>query len=408
MKRILAVMLALLLCLNALPVSFAASSTVTVLMYMCGTDLQSDCLKDISEMCAANLGTNVRVVVLAGGAKTWSNNRLTARRNNLFTIENGGMSRVTDWGSDSMGAASTLQRFVTYGWQNYRSDRTILVLWDHGGGTAQGMCFDEVHGDDCLTMAEIDSALAAVRAKDASFKLDIFGCDACLMAGYEMAAVASTYADWFVASEELEPSYGWYYTPWLNALAANPAMPTREVCVSIVDSYQDYMRSHRAEEYCTLSAIDLSAFRLFMTDMEVLANHLSAALDNGQLATFTRILQRSYALGSFEAADGDYDMFDIGVLLDIAQQIAPEAAAAARAHLKSAVAYSYATSDVPSPNGLAVYIPLNSAASYLREIAAGYALSSIPQYVSFVKNMVSRIGGSSYTFTTTAPSYCDP
>ena len=41
--RILPVLIALLLCLCAA----AAAETTTVMMYMCGTDIQSDCLRDM-------------------------------------------------------------------------------------------------------------------------------------------------------------------------------------------------------------------------------------------------------------------------------------------------------------------------------------------------------------------------
>ncbi|MFR2966485.1 MAG: hypothetical protein ACLTK0_08960 [Anaerovoracaceae bacterium] len=33
----------------------ASATTTTVMMYMCGTDLQSDCVNDIYEMCSVDL-----------------------------------------------------------------------------------------------------------------------------------------------------------------------------------------------------------------------------------------------------------------------------------------------------------------------------------------------------------------
>ena len=50
MKKLIACLLALTL----LPVSLSAAraeTTTTVLMYMCGTDLQSACVADLYEMC---------------------------------------------------------------------------------------------------------------------------------------------------------------------------------------------------------------------------------------------------------------------------------------------------------------------------------------------------------------------
>ena len=40
---------------------------------------------------------------------------------------------------------------------------------------------------------------------------ELIGFDACLMASVEMASVASPYAKYMVASEEVEPGSGWDY-----------------------------------------------------------------------------------------------------------------------------------------------------------------------------------------------------
>ena len=65
--QLLALLLGSLLLLG-LPAACADTPTMTVLMYMCGTDLQSDCVNDLYEMCAADIPDNVTVVVQAGGA----------------------------------------------------------------------------------------------------------------------------------------------------------------------------------------------------------------------------------------------------------------------------------------------------------------------------------------------------
>lgn len=76
--QLLALLLGSLLLLG-LPAACADTPTMTVLMYMCGTDLQSDCVNDLYEMCAADIPDNVTVVVQAGGASQWDDSRLRAR-----------------------------------------------------------------------------------------------------------------------------------------------------------------------------------------------------------------------------------------------------------------------------------------------------------------------------------------
>ena len=72
--QLLALLLGSLLLLG-LPAACADTPTMTVLMYMCGTDLQSDCVNDLYEMCAADIPDNVTVVVQAGGASQCASQR---------------------------------------------------------------------------------------------------------------------------------------------------------------------------------------------------------------------------------------------------------------------------------------------------------------------------------------------
>ena len=187
MKKIPLPLLTVFLLLLALP----ALADTTVMLYMCGTDLQSACLEDIEEMCRAELGDEVRLTVLAGGAKEWDDDRFSGGRLNLFSIDSRGMSEITPWGKGNMGDPATLVSFVQYARRNSPAEQTMLIFWDHGGGSQYGMCFDEVYDDDCLTLSEIDQAFAALRRADPDFRLNIVGMDACLMAGFEVAAVCA-------------------------------------------------------------------------------------------------------------------------------------------------------------------------------------------------------------------------
>lgn len=84
--RLLALLLTCCVVLLGLPTACAATPTMSILMYMCGTDLQSDCVNDLYEMCAADIPDNVTVVVQAGGASQWDDSRLRANHINRFTI----------------------------------------------------------------------------------------------------------------------------------------------------------------------------------------------------------------------------------------------------------------------------------------------------------------------------------
>lgn len=61
---------------------------------------------------------------------------------------------------------------------------------------------------------ELDAAFQG--AKCDKQPLDMIGLDACCMATLETALVLSPYADYMVASQEMEPSCGWDYTSIAN------------------------------------------------------------------------------------------------------------------------------------------------------------------------------------------------
>ena len=116
--------------------------------------------------------------------------------------------------------------------------RYMLIFWNHGGGSTSGVCFDETADYDGLTIHEINDALYNFTEANPDFHLDLIGFDACLMATYEAAAHMQYYADFMVASEELEPSLGWNYA-WLNALGENPALDAQGIGVAIADAYME-------------------------------------------------------------------------------------------------------------------------------------------------------------------------
>ena len=230
-----AVLLALLLAVAA-----ACAETTTLLVYMCGTDLQEDACQDLVEMAEVEAGDAINVVVLAGGAKEWALDDLKANSRTLAVIRDGYFEELQDWGRGSMGDPDSLEQFLSFGLKEYPADRTIAVLWDHGAGSEGGVCFDETAGDDGLTIVEINEALEKLEKSVPDFHIDIFGCDACMMGTYEMAAMLAGHpVDFYVASEELEPGTGWNYTGWLEMLKDDPGISNEDLCGAIIDTFME-------------------------------------------------------------------------------------------------------------------------------------------------------------------------
>ena len=88
MKKIIGIVLLLAL-LFALGCVRAEGKTTTLLVYMCGTDLQEDACEDLVEMAEVEAGDAINVVVLAGGAKEWDLEDLKGNSRTLAVIRDG-------------------------------------------------------------------------------------------------------------------------------------------------------------------------------------------------------------------------------------------------------------------------------------------------------------------------------
>ena len=213
--------------------------TVTLMVYMCGTDLESRygmATKDLMEMASAKLSDKVNILVFTGGCKQWKNQAVSNQVNQIFRVAQGGLETlVQNAGTAAMTDPNNLASFIQWCGQNFPANRNMLIFWDHGAGSLQGYGYDEKNvRAGSMSLAQIDSALKA-----ANMKFDFIGFDACLMATAENALMLSKYADYMIASEETEPGVGWYYTNWLTALSNNTSTPTIQIGKQIVDDFVD-------------------------------------------------------------------------------------------------------------------------------------------------------------------------
>ena len=386
-----------LLLLMALILAGAAAETetTTLLVYMCGTDLQEDACEDLIEMANADPAEEMNIIVLAGGAQEWSLDLLKGNTRNLISFQN---EEAEDWGRKSMGSRESLKEFLEYGLTEFPADRTIVILWDHGAGSEGGVCFDETASDDSLTVVEINEVLGSLNVPD--WHIDIFGCDACMMGTYEMAAMLSHYdIDYYVASEELEPGTGWYYTGWLEAVKKDPSISDEDLCGSIIENYMEAGLANTPDDYLTLSAVKLSEVGALEKSMEQFAVVMSGEIEGGNLSAVRRGRSRMYTFGSFD--DGSWDMVDLSAVLDMYSQFDAETAAEAKRCLSRAVILSSQTDNLDPVCGMSILLPQDTAESF-DEYKAGFALTGvIPNWVSFVNDYVDQLNGGSYSCSVT-------
>ena len=325
--------------------------TVTIMVYMCGTDLESRSgmgTSDLQEMLNASFGRNINLLIYTGGCKAWKNSAVSSSDNQIWQVRDGKLVCLQkDLGSVSMTDPGTLAGYIQWCAKNYPASRYELILWDHGGGSVSGYGYDEKFASSgSMSLAGLDSALSA-----AGVKFDFIGFDACLMATVETALTMSQYADYLIASEETEPGVGWYYTDWLTDFGKDTSKPTIQVGRNIVDSFVDTCAQKCPGQLTTLSVIDLAELEHTLPD----------ALTEFSNATTKLIREQEYQTvsnarsGTREFAQSSkIDQID---LVHLAQNLGTREGKALTDVLLSAVKYNRTSSNMTNAYGLSVYFP---------------------------------------------------
>ena len=324
---------------------------VTIMVYMCGTDLESKhsmASSDLNEMAQADLGSNVNIIVYTGGCKKWKTDGISNEVNQIYQVQKGGLKQlVADDGSKSMVDPSTLTGFIKYCTQNFPADRNELILWDHGGGSVTGYGYDEKNTrKGAMSLDGINKALT-----NAGVKFDFVGFDACLMATAETALMLNSHADYMIASEETEPGIGWYYTNWLNKLAKDTSMPTVEIGKNIVDDFVETCASKCRGQQTTLSVIDLAEFaNTVPSRLSSFSKSMTALIENKEYKT---VSDARYATREF-ARSSKIDQVD---LVNLAENMANDEGKALAEALKGAVKYNRSSSNMTNAYGVSIYFP---------------------------------------------------
>ena len=323
---------------------------MTILVYMCGTDLESQNgmgTADLKEMAKATLSENVNLIVYTGGCRRWRNSVVSSSVNQIYQIRDGGLYCLEkDMGSAAMTTPSTLTSFIQYGQEHFPANRMALILWDHGGGSVSGYGYDEKNGRSSMTLAGIDNALKAAKVK-----FDFIGFDACLMATIENGLMLGQYADYMIASEETEPGVGWYYTGWLNEVSKNPGMATTAIGKKIVDDFVRVCAEQCRGQSTTLSTVDLAELSATVPGaLKAFSEDMSAQIQEKdyQLVATARAGTREFAQST------KIDQID---LVHFAKNLGSTAGKQLADAIEGAVKYNRCGGGMTNANGLSIYFP---------------------------------------------------
>ena len=361
----------------------------TILIYICGSDLESNgqtssssasgyATGDITEMLSVSgQPDDVNVVLQTGGAKCWKTTHgINKSYLERYHLSNQSLVRDSQLNKASMGSVNTLQSFITWGVQTYPADRISLILWDHGGAM-HGVCSDENFSRDTLTNSEVKTAVAnsfTSLGRSTSDKFEWIGYDACLMQVQDIAEFNSSYFNYMVASEESEAGDGWDYDTWLDDAYAKKSTTT--ILNAIVDGFiaatnQQYKENNWGASDQTLSWLDLSYMSAYKSAWESMASTMNSLINSYGKTNFQTLMKSCKYYGSDEDCEG-YSYFGTFDAKDVLNKFkntnafssASTQITAAINAFSNLVKYSKKGSGAGNSYGLCCYFPMKDSSGY--------------------------------------------
>jgi hypothetical protein len=283
----------------------------TWLVYMAGdNNLEGAGRDDLAEMKRVGSTADVNVIVQFDTEE---------KKTTRYRVEKNKLRVLQQMPGVDCGNPKVLTQFIQWGIKNYPAQHYLLDVWNHGGG------WENLPADynyDALRLAKPLVAAKRSRIKRALFrttvqkihrrppqaraiaidcgshdyldnqelrsgvfkalpkgrKLDILGCDACLMNMLEIAYEMKDTAALMVGSEETEPAAGWPYAAILKGLVAKPTMAPADLAKIMVTEYGKYYQKTR--QAATQSALDLGKIQAAAAAVNALAGALLADLQS--------------------------------------------------------------------------------------------------------------------------------
>ena len=334
-------------------------------VYMVGSDLESSNSAGTSDLMEIANGLqnqnsqNLQVVIAFGGSQKqgWQGIKYMDKGCLLQDAQDGNFGNDTCYGfndsSANMGDPATFQAFLTYLKNNYSSyNKKILVFWNHGGDY-MGFGMDTNYQNDKLTLPEISQAFS-----NTGISFDVIGFDACLMASVEVAKTIKPYARYMIASEETEPTHGWYYTPVISFMLQNPDASVVDIAKKVVDGYMNHPNASSGK---TLSVIDLSRVDVLVQSLDSFLAQVDLTLPT-DVQIFGRSVSKTMAYGKGPEQSIAYSMdlkdFALKVKAEKGGNL-PEADALVSA-IEQAVVYSRQDGTRPNSYGISIFNPETS------------------------------------------------
>ena len=320
-----------------------------VLIYMAGdSNLSEYTYLDLQEIQKVKFPKNIKVVALVDNKEG----------SFLYeTNENGKLVLTKQLEEINTGNAQTLENFVETQYKVFKPKKTILIMWDHGDSWRgvnslekqldfRMVAYDE-EKKDMLHLYEFKNALQDLKNK--GVKLDIIGFDECFVGSVETLSAIKDFADYFVASESLDPGTGWDYEKVFQILALNPSLAPEKFAREIVDVFIETYKNF--ETPVTLAMFRKNQVELLYQYIDQLAQEL--------LKGYYGNIQNIY--GNLDKVEYLYEkrVADLKSFLKLLQKIKVTPTLNKLMELLNSLYFKQTKTEYKEYGGISIYLPMS-------------------------------------------------
>jgi hypothetical protein len=315
--------------------SVTGKKSWTFIVYMAGdNDLNYFAWKNLKQMELIGSNENITIVAQLNNPGSAPTKRYVVRKDKRVLVQD---QTIINQKLNS-GSYQTLIDCALWATTYYPAENYALILWNHGTGAIdphfgktinpcelfylnptdnkleidrggasylalicneiqrhikidnkRGICFDDSF-KSYITNHDLELALHHITKNILNGKkLGIIGFDACLMSMIEISSICKNYAEYFVASQELEYGAGWKYDevlkPFLDQILS-PLEFAKHIVVSYEKAYQKMINDY------TLAAFSLQFNAELEKNIDQVAQLLAKALTEQQNRSVSDILRK--------------------------------------------------------------------------------------------------------------------
>ncbi len=311
-----------------------ATKPYTLLVYIAAdNDLRSFASRNIQQMSEIGSNPNLNIAIHLD-IRISANQKVTRRyfiteKNKIITTNTGDpKTQCMDSGDEQ-----TILSAIEWAVENYPAENYMIIFWNHGSGivdpikrhiinptslftfnpethmfdldrsigfleliegpekkhSQRGICWDDTT-HNYLTNQKLRTVLETACTNILHKKFEFIGFDACLMSMIEVADNIAPYANFMVASEEVELGAGWNYkTSLMPFLASIPESKTfaRHLVKTYEQTYTNITNDF------TLSALDLSLIIELKDNINNIAQLLLQCIKEQQNNSVTKAIKIS-------------------------------------------------------------------------------------------------------------------